>query len=134
VALLRVNGEAVAAQVLMYCGATAYTWKTAFDAQYGKYSPGTLLIDRVTDELFAGSDISAINSCAVETSFMAQLWTGRRTMVDLLVDIGPARSLHFRMEAGRELGYERLRHWRDWLRSRMAGQSPKKLEPAARQA
>ena len=116
VALLRVNGEAIAAQVLMYCGATAYTWKTAFDADYARFSPGTLLIDRVTDDLFAGSEISAINSCAVETSFMAQLWAGRRRMVDLLIDIGPAKSMHYRMEAGRQLGYERLRDLRDRLR------------------
>ena len=56
VALLRVNGEAIAAQVLMYCGTTAYTWKTAFSAKYAKYSPGALLIDKITDELFAGPE------------------------------------------------------------------------------
>ncbi|MGB8397624.1 GNAT family N-acetyltransferase [Bradyrhizobium sp.] len=134
VALLRVNGEAVAAQVLMYCGATAYTWKTAFDARYAKYSPGTLLIDRVTDELFAGPDIFAINSCAAETSFMAQLWAGRRAMVDLLVDIGPAKSLRYHMEAGRQLGYERLRDVRDRLRGRLGVPTAKKLVPATRQA
>jgi Acetyltransferase (GNAT) domain len=134
VALLRVNGEAIAAQVLMYCGTTAYTWKTAFDANYAKYSPGTLLIDRVTDDLFAGPDIFAINSCAAETSFMAQLWTGRRSMVDLLVDIGPAKSMHYRIEAGRQLGYERLRELRDRLRSRMAAPTPKKLDTVSRQS
>jgi len=79
---------------------------------YAKYSPGTLLIDRGTDELFAGSDIDAINSCAAETSFMAQLWAGRRNMVDLLFNIGPASSLHYRMEVARHLGYERLRDLR----------------------
>ena len=126
VALLRVDGVAIAAQVLMYCGRTAYTWKTAFDADYGKYSPGSLLIDRVTDELFAGSDIFAINSCAAETSFMAQLWAGQRSMVDLLIDVGPAKSLHFRIEAARELGYERLRHLRDRIRGRTSGPLPKK--------
>ena len=133
VALLRVNGEAVAAQVLMYCGATAYTWKTAFDANYAKYSPGTLLIDRVTDELFAGSDVDAINSCAAETSFMAQLWAGRRNMVDLLFNIGPANSLHYRMEVARHFGYERLRDLRDRLRGRIAASGPKKLDAARRQ-
>jgi CelD/BcsL family acetyltransferase involved in cellulose biosynthesis len=133
VALLRVNGEAVAAQVLMYCGATAYTWKTAFDASYAKYSPGTLLIDRVTDELFAGSDVYAINSCAAETSFMAQLWAGRRNMVDLLFNIGPAKSLHYRMEVARHLGYERLRDLRDRLRGRIGTAGPKKLDTATRQ-
>ena len=127
VALLRVDGQAIAAQVLMYCGTTAYTWKTAFDAKYGKYSPGALLIDRITEELFTGTDIVAINSCAAEASFMAQLWAGRRTMVDMLVNVGPAISLVYRMEAGRQLGYQRLRALRDWLRSRPWPTVPKKL-------
>jgi CelD/BcsL family acetyltransferase involved in cellulose biosynthesis len=131
VALLRVDGEAVAAQVLMYCGTTAYTWKTAFSAAYAKYSPGTLLIDKITEELFAGSDIRAINSCAAEASFMAQLWAGRRTMVDMLVDLGPGKSLAYRLEAGRQLGYQRLRSWRDRLRHRPSAPAPKKLSLAA---
>jgi CelD/BcsL family acetyltransferase involved in cellulose biosynthesis len=118
VALLRVNGEAIAAQVLMYCGTTAYTWKTAFDARFGKYSPGILLIDRVAEALFAGPDIMAINSCASEESFMAQLWAGRRTMVDMLIDIGPGTSLGYRMEAGWQLGYHGLRDLRERLRRR----------------
>jgi Acetyltransferase (GNAT) domain len=133
VALLRINGSAVAAQVLMYCGATAYTWKTAFNAEYGKYSPGALLIDKVTDELFAGPDITAINSCAAEGSFMAQLWAGRRTMVDMLVDVGAKKSLGYRIEAGRQLAYQRLRNLRDRLRNRPHGPAPKKLGMASPQ-
>ena len=42
---------------------------SAFDANYGKYSPGALLVDRITDQLFAGSGVQALNSCAVEASF-----------------------------------------------------------------
>ena len=76
VALLRVDGRAIAAQVLMYCGATAYTWKTAFSPDYAKYSPGALLIDKITDDLFSSAGIEAINSCSSEGSFMAQLWAG----------------------------------------------------------
>jgi CelD/BcsL family acetyltransferase involved in cellulose biosynthesis len=130
VALLRVDGEAIAAQVLMYCGATAYTWKTAFSANFGKYSPGALLIDKITDELFAGPEIQAINSCAAEASFMAQLWAGRRAMVDMLIDVGPGKSLGYRLEAGRQLGYQRLRNLRDRLRHRALAPAPKKLGPA----
>lgn len=118
VAQLRVNDEVIAAQVLMYCGDTAYTWKTAFDAAYGKFSPGALLVDRITDELLAGPDIHAINSCAAEASFMGQLWSGRRAMVDMLIDIGPGRSLAYCMEALRLSGYEQLRGLRDKIRPR----------------
>jgi CelD/BcsL family acetyltransferase involved in cellulose biosynthesis len=117
VALLRLDGEAIAAQVLMYCGGTAYTWKTAFNAGYGKYSPGALLVDKITEELFAGPDILAINSCSLEASFMSQLWAGRRPTVDMLVEIGPGTSLGFRLEAARQLAYQRLRGWRNRLRS-----------------
>lgn len=127
VALLRVDGVAIAAQVLMYCGSTAYTWKTAFDAKFSKYSPGALLVDRVTEELFAGPDIQAINSCAAEDSFMGQLWAGRRNMVDMLIDIGPGKSLGYRIEAGRLLGYERLRKLRNRFRHRL---SPPRTKPA----
>lgn len=129
VAHLRVDGKTVAAQVLMYCGDTAYTWKIAYDASFGKYSPGTLLVDRITDELLSGPDIRAVNSCAAESSFMGQLWSGRRSMADMLVDIGPGKSLGFRMEAMRLAGYQRLRNLRDRLRG--GSSLPGKAEKAA---
>ena len=120
VAELRVNGAVIAAQVLMYCGNTAYTWKTAFDAAYAKYSPGALLVDRITEQLLASPGLSAINSCAVEASFMGQLWSGRRAMADVLIDIGGEKSLAYYVEALRLVGYQRLRHWRDVVRQRAA--------------
>ncbi|MCA6109823.1 GNAT family N-acetyltransferase [Bradyrhizobium cenepequi] len=116
VALLQVNGDVAAAQVLMYCGSTAYTWKTAYNAQFARYSPGHLLVDKVTDQLFAQPEIEAINSCAAEDSFMAQLWAGRRTMLDLLFDVRGTKSLGYRMEAGRLLGYHLLRRLRHRFR------------------
>jgi hypothetical protein len=115
----------------MYCGTTAYTWKTAFDASYSKYSPGNLLVDRITDELFAGSDIVAINSCAAEESFMGQLWAGRRTMVDMLVPVGRGKSLAYRMERGRRVGYQYLRSLRDQFRNRNLTPVLKKLGMAS---
>ena len=117
VALLRVDGRAVAAQVLLYCGRTAYTWKTAFDAGFGKYSPGTLLVDRMTEELLSSGRIDAIESCSPEGSFMAQLWEGRRTTVDALVDVGARKSLTFALTALAERAYARLRTLRDRLRA-----------------
>jgi len=129
VALLRVDGRAIAAQVLMYCGSTAYTWKTAFDAEYAKFSPGALLIDKVTEELFAMPGIEAIDSCSAEGSFMAQLWAGRRTMVDLLVDVG-GKSPGFALETARQRGYHLLRDLRNRLRAWSWIALPKKLSMA----
>jgi hypothetical protein len=130
VALLRVDARPIAAQVLMYCGATAYTWKTAFDAQYAKYSPGALLVDKATEELFSGPGIDAIDSCAVEESFMGQLWAGRRKMIDVLIDVGPGRSPAFAIEAGRHFAYRRLRELRNLLR-KAAWPAPRKTQVTA---
>ncbi len=126
VALLRLGGRAIAAQVLLYCGSTAYTWKTAFDASFGKFSPGALLVDKVTEELFAAGAIETIDSCSPAGSFMDQLWTGRHTMVDLLVDVGAGRSLGFAFEAMRERGYAQLRDLRKRLRGVSWPGHPKK--------
>jgi hypothetical protein len=41
-------------------------------------------------------------------------------MVDMLIDIGPGRSLGYRMEAGWQLGYQGLRDLRQRLRNRHA--------------
>jgi hypothetical protein len=131
VALLRIDGLAIAAQVLMYCGTMAYTWKTAFNSDYAKYSPGALLIDKITEELFATPGIDAIDSCSAEGSFMAQLWTGRRKMVDLLIAVGPGKSLGFTMEASRQVGYRQLRDLRDRLRAGIWAPHPKKVRLAS---
>jgi GNAT acetyltransferase-like protein len=131
VALLRVDGLAIAAQVLMYCGTMAYTWKTAFNPDYAKYSPGALLIDKITEELFATPGIDAIDSCSAEGSFMAQLWTGRRKMVDLLIAVGPGKPLGFTMEAGRQFGYRQLRDLRNRLRAGIWTSHSKKVSLAS---
>jgi CelD/BcsL family acetyltransferase involved in cellulose biosynthesis len=115
VALLRVNGKPIAAQVLLYCGTMAYTWKTAFDATFAKFSPGALLIDKVTDALFAAGT-TQIESCSAEGSFMEQLWTGRRMTVDMLVDVGARRSAAFVIAAGAERAYALARETRKALR------------------
>jgi CelD/BcsL family acetyltransferase involved in cellulose biosynthesis len=117
VALLRVDGRPIAAQVVLYCGRMAYTWKTAFDSAYAKYSPGVLLIDKITEQLFAGERIEAIESCSPEGSFMAGLWEGRRTTLDLLVDVGPEKSFNFTVAALAERGFAQLRALRNRVQS-----------------
>lgn len=117
VALLRVDQRPIAAQVLLYCGSMAYTWKTAFDAAFAKFSPGVLLVDKITDTLF-DSGVAQIESCAIEDSFMAQLWTGRRATVDLLVDVAAEPSLSFVLAHLGERGYAAAREARQWMRGR----------------
>ena len=116
VALLRVDEKPIAAQVLLYSGPMAYTWKTAFDAEFAKFSPGALLIDKVSDALFASGTVS-IESCSPAGSFMEQLWTGRRATVDVLVDVGARKSLSFMLAAYGERAHTFAREFRDRLRA-----------------
>jgi CelD/BcsL family acetyltransferase involved in cellulose biosynthesis len=116
VALLCVDGKPIAAQVLLYSGRMAYTWKTAFDAAFAKFSPGALLIDKASDALFA-SGTETIESCSPAGSFMAQLWTGRRATVDMLIDVGARKSLTFVLAASGERTYAFARELRDRARA-----------------
>lgn len=116
VALLRVDGKPIAAQVMLYCGTMAYTWKTGYDAAFARFSPGALLIDKVT-ELLLASGVTAIESCSPPGGFMAQLWSGRRKTVDLLADVGARKSLGFAMTAMGERGYAQLKGLRKRLRA-----------------
>jgi CelD/BcsL family acetyltransferase involved in cellulose biosynthesis len=131
VALLRVDGKAIAAQVVMYSGRTAYTWKTAFDADYARYSPGMLLVDKVTEQLFADPAIESIDSCSYEDGFMAKLWTARRKMVEMLVHVGPGTSAAFALEQARLLGYHEAKRIRNQWRARRAAAPPQAKAPLA---
>jgi CelD/BcsL family acetyltransferase involved in cellulose biosynthesis len=115
VALLRVDGRAIAAQVLLYCGTTAYTWKTAFDTEFSKFSPGALLVDKMTEQLFS-EGVEAIESCSPEGGFMNQVWDGRRPTIDMLADVGVRKSLGFRAVVASERSYAQLRGLRNRLR------------------
>jgi CelD/BcsL family acetyltransferase involved in cellulose biosynthesis len=133
VALLRLDGRPIAAQVLLYCGRTAYTWKTAFDTDFAKHSPGTLLVDKVVEQLFAGTEIDAIDSCSAADGFMAQLWSGRRSMVNLLLDLSGRKSLAFPIAAWREHSYQRLRGVRNRLRTAFSALGKKRALPRPKQ-
>jgi CelD/BcsL family acetyltransferase involved in cellulose biosynthesis len=131
VAVLRVDGRPIATQVLLYSGAHAYTWKTAFNAEFAKYSPGAQLVDKMTERLFATDDVEAIESCSPEGGFMNQLWDGRRATVDLLADVGARRSLGFAAVMVGERGYAQLRGLRNRLRAMNWSAAPKRRGLAA---
>jgi CelD/BcsL family acetyltransferase involved in cellulose biosynthesis len=131
VALLRLAGEPIAAQVLLYGSNTAYTWKTTFNPDYAKYSPGALLVDRVTDELFANPAIESIESCSPEGGFMSQIWEGRRKTVDLLVDVRAEKHLSFAMAATWERGHAQLRGLRARFRSASSAARKRAFDQAA---
>jgi hypothetical protein len=118
VALLRLDGRPIAAQVLLYEGRTAYTWKTSFDPEYGRYSAGTLLVDRITTDLLDEGVVDTIDSCSRGDGFMAQLWSARKPMVDMVASAA-GRSPAFVAISGYFWAREALKSLRDrWRRRR----------------
>jgi hypothetical protein len=131
VALLRLDGKPIAAQVLLYCGDMAYTWKTAFDETYAKFSPGVLLLDKITEEIL-GSGVASIESCSPEGGFMENAWTGRRQTIDLLAKVGGRSSFSFALAEMIEAGRVRAKSLRGRMRSMNWVPKRKALLPAAR--
>jgi hypothetical protein len=78
VAELRVNGAVIAAQVL---NVLRLIPPTPGELRSMRPTPdirrARCWVDRITEQLLANPKISAVNSCAIEASFMGQLWSGR---------------------------------------------------------
>jgi len=131
VAMMRLNDRPIACQVLLYSGATAYTWKTAFDSEFAAYSPGSVLVDRISEQLFASGEIDQIEACSPEGGFMTRLFTERRPTVDLLIKLGDKPSLTFALAAWVDSIRRQAKRWRDAARSWGQQSRPKPPEAPA---
>lgn len=82
----------------------AYSFKTAFDERYSRFSPGVLLQRENLDILERG-DIEWSDSCAAaDHPMIDHLWRERRTMARLSIAIGgPLRRRLFRSFVRAEL-------------------------------
>ena len=71
-------------------GGEAYTWKTAYDEEFARYSPGKLLMGELTEWHLDDANIVRSDSCAVpDHPIMSRFWEEREDM-GTLVD-RPAR-------------------------------------------
>ncbi|MGL5839195.1 MAG: GNAT family N-acetyltransferase [Sphingorhabdus sp.] len=93
---LRVDGQPVAMLVNFLTPPGAFSFKTAFDEDYARFSPGVLLqIENL--KLLDCPDIEWCDSCAAQDHPMIDsIWSGRRTIGRYSVAIGgPVRRLAF---------------------------------------
>jgi hypothetical protein len=132
---LTLDGVTIATQVILRSGSMCYTWKTAYDHAYGRYSPGLLLVDKLTERVFSLPEMDGLDSCSVERSFMAELWHARQPIADILIDNRAGLSPVFMIEAARQIGREKLKQLRDRLvDAREARRKAKAVAEAARAA
>lgn len=89
---LRLDGRAIAMLVTLLSGRAGFSFKTAFDESYARYSPGVLL-QRESLSLLHDLGLDWIDSCAAQDHPMIDsLWTGRRTVLTLALPLPGARS------------------------------------------
>ena len=92
---LRLDGRAVAMLVNFITAPGAYSFKTAFDEDYARFSPGMLLqLENLA--LLERPDVEWADSCAAQGHPMIErLWRGQRRMVSSNIAIGgtPRRAM-----------------------------------------
>lgn len=87
---LHLDGEPIASLVVFVESGVAYTWKTAFDETYARFSPGTLLMIEVTQTHLLDPNVEMTDSCAVpDHPVVSRLWTETRAIGTLVVGLTP---------------------------------------------
>ncbi|WP_159350837.1 GNAT family N-acetyltransferase [Roseomonas harenae] len=119
---LRLNDQPLAMGIILYSGASAFTWRTAFDEGHRRASPGVLLLEDTTRTLLADPAVAVTDSCnASDVGFQAERWPERQELVDILIDLRSHGGLGIALLAARERSLRRMkataRQVRDMLRS-----------------
>lgn len=85
---LTLDGKIIASLIVFVENGRAWTWKTTYDEKLSAFSPGKLLMTRVTESLLDDPNIDFADSCAIEGHpMMGQLWQERREMTTLVVGL-----------------------------------------------
>ena len=72
---LRVNNVAIASIILFRMNGSYYPWKICFNESFARYSPGTLLMLKLTDDITSRDDFRHADSLAhFGHSWMTALW------------------------------------------------------------
>lgn len=117
---LALDGRPIASLVVFVESGVAYTWKTAFDEEFSRFSPGTLLMVETTRSLIADPAIEMADSCTVpDHPVMSRLWQERRPLGSLVIGLTPDADRQVR-QAASQLGlYRQTRNAVRILRGRV---------------
>lgn len=119
---LTLNGEAIASMIVFLQSGDAYTWKTAYNEAYAKYSPGKLLMDRLTEWHLDDANIIRTDSCGVpDHPIMSRFWTERCAMGTLVIGLKPNRDREVRQAATQLHIYRNTRNVARLIREKIRG-------------
>lgn len=85
---LDLDGRAIASMIVFVMSGEAYTWKTAYDEEFRRFSPGKLLMEDVTAWHLDDANIMRTDSCAVpDHPIMSRFWREREDMGTLIIGL-----------------------------------------------
>jgi len=120
-------GKAIASIVVLMMGGEAYAWKTAYDEDFARYSPGKLLIGELTEWHLDDANIVRSDSCAVpDHPIMSRLWQEREEMGTLVIGLTQNGDRDVRQVAAQLHMYNSTRNVAKMLRAKimsLAGRS-----------
>ncbi|WP_275784564.1 GNAT family N-acetyltransferase [Pararhizobium gei] len=121
------NGTAIASMIVFMMGGDAYTWKTAFDEAYAKYSPGKLLMTELTEWHLDDANIVRSDSCAVpDHPVMSRFWQEREDMGTLVIGLAQNRDRDVRQVAAQLHLYRNTRNMARLLRDKIRALAPRR--------
>jgi len=86
---LRFNDRPIAYRFSLLAKPGSFSFKIAFDEEFGRYSPGALLHLENIRQLHSRSGIEWMDSCTrPNNSMLNRLWPGRRTILSLVFSAG----------------------------------------------
>jgi len=109
---MTLNGKPIAMLVTFLTSPGAFSFKTAFDERFARFSPGVLL-QKHNLGLLDNCTIAWADSCAASDHPMIErIWREKRTMLRINVALGgPIRRLAFKQMTKRESGAQPLGDW-----------------------
>ncbi|MGE7369723.1 GNAT family N-acetyltransferase [Neorhizobium sp. NPDC001467] len=115
-----IDGRAIASLVVFVMAGEAYTWKTAYDEQYARFSPGKLLMMKLTDWHLDDANIMRTDSCAVpDHPIMSRFWGEREDMGTVLIGLRSNADRDMRQAASQLHFYRNTRNVARMLRQKI---------------
>lgn len=114
------NGKAIAAIVVLMMGGEAYTWKTAYDEEFARFSPGKLLMGALTEWHLDDANIVRSDSCAIpDHPIMSRFWKEREDMGTLVIGLNQNGDRDVRQAATQLHMYRNTRNMAKMLRAKI---------------
>ncbi|MDO9417919.1 GNAT family N-acetyltransferase [Pararhizobium sp.] len=117
---LELNGKPIASMIVFMMAGEAYTWKTAYDETYARFSPGKLLMAELTEWHLDDANIVRSDSCAVpDHPVMSRFWEEREEMGTLVIGLHQNRDRDVRQAAAQLHLYRNTRNMARLLRDKI---------------